>query len=76
MSFSLALEETVLNEIKRQFGFDRLQYVCVAKEMKQPDMKPHLHIQIILKVRMNKKKWFLDDITGLFFFSYKNFYNK
>ena len=69
---SFSVEEIVLNEIKRQFGLDHLQYACVVQEMKPPDMTPHIHIQIILKVKTNERRWFLDDITGLFFFSHKN----
>lgn len=59
-------EETVLDEIKRRFGVQRLQYVCVAQELKHRTGAPHLHVQIILKVVMNKKTWFLDDITGMY----------
>ncbi|CAF4992554.1 unnamed protein product, partial [Rotaria sp. Silwood1] len=55
--------ETVMAEIKRQFGIEYLQYVCVAQETGDLNNRPHLHIQIILKERKDKKTWFLDDIT-------------
>jgi hypothetical protein len=61
------LEETVMTEIKRQFGIERLQYACVAQEFGDQNDTPHLHIQIILKEKANKKSWFLDDITGMYY---------
>jgi hypothetical protein len=61
------LEQTVMTEIKRQFGIERLQYACVAQEIGDNNDTPHLHIQIILKEKANKKTWFLDDITGMYY---------
>jgi hypothetical protein len=61
------LEETLMTEIKRQFGIERLQYACVAQEFGDQNDTPHLHIQIILKEKANKKSWFLDDITGMYY---------
>jgi hypothetical protein len=59
------IEETVMKEIKRQFGIKNLRYACVAKEMSGQNNEPHLHVQIILKQKANKKTWFLDAITGM-----------
>jgi hypothetical protein len=50
-------------DIKRQFGIERLQYACVAEERGTQHDRPHVHVQIILKERVNKKTWFLDTIT-------------
>jgi hypothetical protein len=58
------VEETVLDEIKQQFPIEKIQYVCVAQETGSFNGLVHLHIQIILKYKANKKSWFLDDITG------------
>ena len=55
-------------EIKRQFGIQNLQYACVAQEIGDQSDTPHLHIQIILKKKANKKTWFLDDVTGKYVF--------
>ena len=54
----------MLDEIKRQFSIERLQYVCVAQEMSDQAMRSHLHIQIVLKEKLNKRTWFLDDVTS------------
>lgn len=53
-----------MDEIRRQFGESRLQYVCIASEKNMAHQKSHLHVQIITKELINKKSWFLDDITG------------
>ena len=53
-----------MNEIRRQFSDARLQYVCIASEKNTARTKSHLHVQIITKELINKKSWFLDDITG------------
>ncbi|CAF1108919.1 unnamed protein product [Rotaria magnacalcarata] len=55
----------VLDDICRQFNDERLQYVCVASEKDSKNNKNHLHIQIITKLIVNKKCWFLDEITGV-----------
>jgi hypothetical protein len=53
-----------MDEIKRQFGIERIQYACVAKELSTITNKTHLHIQIILKEKGNKRSGFLDKITS------------
>lgn len=69
-TFVCDLEEIVLNEIKRQFGIERIQYACVAKEVNIETHKTHLHIQIILKTKGNKRSGFLDKITSMFYLGY------
>ncbi|CAF1250811.1 unnamed protein product [Rotaria magnacalcarata] len=63
----------VMAEIKRQFSIQKLQYVCVAEEKTDTNDSSHLHIQIILKYKTNKKTWFLDDITGHNFIEFGSF---
>lgn len=58
------IEIDVLNDIHRQFHDHRLQYACIASENNADETRCHLHVQIITKVTINKKSWFLDDITG------------
>lgn len=56
-----------MNEIKRIFTIENIQYACVAQEISDMnDEACHLHIQIILKQTVNKKTWFLDTITRMF----------
>ncbi|CAF1434531.1 unnamed protein product [Rotaria sordida] len=56
-------KEIVINEIKQQFGIEKIQYACVAKEINTETNKTHLHIQIILKEKRQKRSGFLDKIT-------------
>lgn len=61
------IEEEVMDEIKRIFTIEKLQYVCVAQEFDNnntTNQTSRLHVQIILKQIINKKTWFLDSITG------------
>ena len=55
-----------MNEIKRTFTIEKLQYVCVAQEFNNDTINQafHLHVQIVLKEVVNKKTWFLDSVTG------------
>jgi hypothetical protein len=62
-----------MDEIKRQFGIERIQYICIAKEISPTTNKIHLHIQIILKDKAKKTTGFLDRITSLYFF-FASFY--
>ncbi|CAF3215785.1 unnamed protein product [Rotaria socialis] len=60
-------KEEVMDEIKRIFTIEKLQYVCVAQEFDNnntTNQTSRLHVQIILKQIINKKTWFLDSITG------------
>ena len=56
-------KETIMDEIKRQFGIAKIQYICIGEEISEIDHRKHLHIQIILKGKLNRRKPFLDDIT-------------
>ncbi|CAF1340813.1 unnamed protein product [Rotaria magnacalcarata] len=53
-------KEKLLECIIREFGQANVQYVCVANETGRKQGKPHLHVQIILKQKKEKKSWFLD----------------
>jgi hypothetical protein len=57
-------EDTVMAEIKRHFNIKNLQYACVTQEIVDKNYSFRLHIQIILKRKVNKKTWFLDHVTG------------
>jgi hypothetical protein len=69
-----------MTEIKRIFTIENLQYACVAQEItnhannnsnnNNNNNLYHLHIQIILKEKKEKKTWFLDTITGIHSFSF------
>jgi hypothetical protein len=59
------LEQAVMDEIVRQFLIENIQYTCVAQESGPASGALHLHVQIILKYKANKKTWFLDHITGM-----------
>ena len=56
-------KEVVFAEIKREFGMENIQYVCIGEEMDELTRQPHVHIQIILKEKMNLKTRFLDGMT-------------
>ena len=57
-------KEVVLDHIKKEFGIDNIQYICVSEELSELNHQRHFHIQIILKEKVNRRKPFLDDITG------------
>ncbi|CAF3159746.1 unnamed protein product [Rotaria sp. Silwood2] len=69
-------KQTILEEIRRQFRDERLQYVCVASEKNTTNNKTHLHVQIIAKEKINKKSWFLDDIAGNNCYGCMSFFSK
>jgi hypothetical protein len=54
-----------MDEIVRQFPIEKIQYACVAQESGPASGALHLHVQIVLKYKANKKTWFLDHITGM-----------
>ncbi|CAF4416142.1 unnamed protein product [Rotaria socialis] len=56
-------KEEILGKIVQEFGHPLLQYACVASEIAGTPPRQHLHIQIILKRKINKKSWFLDKHT-------------
>ena len=58
------IEETMMQAIKDEFRIERIQYACVGQETTETNGLHHLHIQIILKQKGNKRHWFLDQVTG------------
>ena len=56
-------KESVMDAIKDEFGIENIQYICIGEEISELNHQRHLHIQIILKEKVNKKKRFLDEIT-------------
>lgn len=56
-------KETVMDAIKHEFGIDTIQYICISEEISEINHQRHLHIQIILKEKVNRRKPFLDQIT-------------
>ena len=62
-SWTNASQENVMNAIKQEFDIESIQYICIGEELSELNHQRHLHIQIILKKRVNKKKRFLDSIT-------------
>ena len=63
-AWSNVSKELVLDEIKRRFGIRSIQYICICEEISDASRQRHLHIQIILKEKVNLKKRFLDQITN------------
>jgi hypothetical protein len=56
-------KESVMNEIKHEFGIENIQYICIGEEISELNHERHLHIQIILKEKIDRRKAFLDQIT-------------
>ena len=63
-SFTDVSKELVLDEIKQRFNIDNVQYICVSEELSEVNHQRPLHIQVILKNKVNLKSRFLDKITG------------
>jgi hypothetical protein len=62
-SWTNVSKELVMNHIQQEFGIVNIQYICVCEEIGELNHRRHLHIQIILKEKVNKKVRFLDAIT-------------
>ncbi|CAF1491267.1 unnamed protein product [Rotaria sp. Silwood1] len=56
-------KELVMKKIKEEFGIENIQYICIGEEISELNHQRHLHIQIIFKDRIDRRKPFLDDIT-------------
>ncbi|CAF1511608.1 unnamed protein product [Adineta ricciae] len=56
-------KETVMNYIKAEFGINNIQYICISEELSELNHRRHLHVQIIFKAIIDRRKPFLDDIT-------------
>lgn len=57
-------KELVLDHIKQEFGVENIQYICISEEISELNHQRHLHIQIILKEKVDRRRPFLDDITA------------
>ena len=57
-------KDIVMNHIKSEFGLGNIQYICISEEISELNHQRHLHIQIILKEKVDRRKPFLDDITN------------
>ncbi|CAF4079530.1 unnamed protein product [Adineta steineri] len=57
-------KDIVMAEIKRKFGVENIQYICVGYETSPKTNNPHLHIQIILREKRSRQSGFLDQITN------------
>ncbi|CAF0991888.1 unnamed protein product [Didymodactylos carnosus] len=62
-SWTHVSKDAVLTEIKRRFGIENIQYICIGEEMSELNHQQHVHVQIILKEKVNLKTRFLDSIT-------------
>ena len=58
-----ASKELVLDHIKQEFGIKTIQYICISEEQSYFNHQRHLHIQIILKEKVDRRRPFLDEIT-------------
>ncbi|CAF1296120.1 unnamed protein product [Rotaria sordida] len=56
-------KELVMKKIKEEFGIENIQYICIGEEISELNHQQHLHIQIIFKETIDRRKPFLDDIT-------------
>ncbi|CAF3539195.1 unnamed protein product, partial [Rotaria sp. Silwood2] len=52
-SWTNVSKELVLDEIKRKFNIENIQYICISEEISELNHQRHLHIQIILKNKVN-----------------------
>jgi hypothetical protein len=52
-----------MNEIKDEFGIENIQYICIGEEISELNHQRHVHIQIIFKGKVDRRKPFLDEIT-------------
>ena len=56
-------KESVMDAIKHEFGIENIQYICIGEEISELNHQRHLHIQIILKEKVDRRKAFLNQIT-------------
>jgi Geminivirus Rep catalytic domain len=62
-SWTNVSKELVMNKIKEEFGIVNIQYICISEEISELNHQRHLHIQIIFKEKIDRRKPFLDKIT-------------
>jgi len=63
-SWTNVSKEIVIQKIKDEFGIENIQYICVGEEISEFNHQRHLHIQIIFRKKIDRRKPFLDEITG------------
>jgi hypothetical protein len=63
-SWTNVSKELVIKSIKDEFGIENIQYICVSEEIGELNHQRHLHIQIIFRKKIDRRKPFLDEITG------------
>ena len=56
-------KDLVMNAVKAEFGIENIRYICIGEEISELNHRQHLHLQIILKDKVNRKRPFLDEIT-------------
>ena len=56
-------KDAVMTYIKNEFGIPNIQYICIGEEISELNHQRHLHIQIIFKEKIDRRKPFLDQIT-------------
>ncbi|CAF1436330.1 unnamed protein product [Rotaria sordida] len=62
-SWTNVSKQLVMNKIKEEFGIENIQYICIGEEISELNHQQHLHIQIIFKETIDRRKPFLDEIT-------------
>ncbi len=57
-------KEAVMANIQDQFGINKIQYICIGEDISEFSQQSYLHIQIIFKDKIDRRRPFLDEITG------------
>ncbi|CAF4279604.1 unnamed protein product, partial [Rotaria sordida] len=63
LSWTNVSKDVVMNYIKEEFHFKKIQYICIGEEKKELNHQNQLCIQIIFKKIINRKTRFLDKVT-------------
>ena len=53
-------KEVVMANVQDQFGVERIQYICIGEEISEVTNEPCLYIQLIFKIKIDRRKPFLD----------------
>ena len=56
-------KEEVMMRIKEEFDITNIQYICISEEIGALNEQRHLHIQIIFKDKVDRRRPFLDEVT-------------
>ena len=57
-------KDVVMDHLKNYFDLNFIQYICVSEDNNEFSQQPCLHVQLIFKAKIDRKKPFLDEITG------------